>query len=131
MKFSEAIRWVKLWNSCFGREALIPLDDAPYTFLCYGEVGVADLMVMRGHAPSTYPLLHWNRRFHHIIPPVLLSPPQIPAGLSGFLRIPEDSPGFLRIPAGLHYNFGDFELEKRNFCQVLRIPEDYMTFIHL
>ena len=28
--------------------------------------------------------------------PVLLSPPQIPAGLKGFLGIPEDSSGFLR-----------------------------------
>jgi hypothetical protein len=27
---------------------------------------------------------------------VLISPPQRPAGLTGFLRIPEDSPGFLQ-----------------------------------
>ena len=35
---------------------------------------------------------------------VLLSPPQIPAGLKGFLR----------NPAGPHYNFGDFELEEKH-----------------
>ena len=48
---------------------------------------------------------------------VLLSPPQIPAGLKGFLGIPEDSWGFLRIPedsSGLHYNLCDFELEENN-----------------
>ena len=38
---------------------------------------------------------------------VLLSPPQIPAGLKGFLGIPEDS-------SGLHYNLSDFELEENN-----------------
>ena len=37
---------------------------------------------------------------------VLLSPPQIPAGLKGFLGIPEDS-------SGVHYNFSDFELEEK------------------
>ena len=48
---------------------------------------------------------------------VLLSPPQIPAGLTGFLRIPQDSSGFPRIPqdsSGLLYNFGDFELVETN-----------------
>jgi hypothetical protein len=44
---------------------------------------------------------------------VLISPPQSPAGLTGFLRIPGDSSGFLRIPAGLHYNFADFKLEEK------------------
>ena len=34
-------------------------------------------------------------------------PPQIPAGLKGFLEIPEDS-------SGLYYNFSDFELEEKN-----------------
>ena len=48
-----------------------------------------------------------HRRDRALILPVLLSPPQIPAGLTGFLRIPEDSSGLL-------YHFGDFELVETN-----------------
>ena len=61
----------------------------------------------------------------------LSSTSQSPTDSCRTVRIPEDSPGFLRIPAGLHHNFGDFELEEKSSCQVLRNPEDYMTFIHL
>ena len=39
--------------------------------------------------------LPWSNNFNAIFA-VLLSPPQIPAGLKGFLGIPEDSSGFLR-----------------------------------
>jgi hypothetical protein len=39
---------------------------------------------------------------------VLISPPQSPAGLRGFLR----------IPAGLPYDFGEFELKERNSVPV-------------
>ena len=53
---------------------------------------------------------------------VLLSPPQIPAGLTGFLRIPQDSSGLL-------YNFGDFELVEKNTDKslgILRIGTEFL-----
>ena len=45
--------------------------------------------------------------YHCNLYAILISPPQIPAGLKGFLGIPEDS-------SGLHYNLSDFELEEDN-----------------